>query len=330
LKDLGLRIKEIRTSDSTAMSVTADQVKNDALVLGKIYSSYQLAVARASSLDVASLKETELGEGKSEGKKGKFGRVGGGKGPERGRQMDRVPSPDGKWLALYKDRNVYLAGPKGENPQQVTTSGSEKNRIKCGSASWVYGEELEQKTAMWWSPDSKKVAYYRFDESKVNDFYLALDQTKVQDRLDVEAYPKPGKDNPVVELVIYDVETGIKTFVDVRDGKPFSNEVVGHYVYRVDWSPDGKELLFQRTDRLQKVLEMVAADPKTGKVRVILREEWPASWVENLPEIRQSFNLDEVVITASIPKPTKRYACKLWRESLVGGFVRECEWENAK
>ena len=238
------------------------------------------------SLDVASLKETELGEGKSEGKKGKGGRAGGGKGPERGRQMDRVPSPDGKWLALYKDRNVYLAGPKGENPQQVTTSGSEKNRIKCGSASWVYGEELEQKTAMWWSPDSKKVAYYRFDESKVNDFYLALDQTKVQDRLDVEAYPKPGKDNPVVELVIYDVETGVKTFVDVRDGKPFSNEVVGHYVYRVDWSPDGKELLFQRTDRLQKVLEMVAADPKTGKVRVILREEWPASWVENLPEVK--------------------------------------------
>jgi len=55
LKDLGLRIKEIRTSDSTAMAVTADQVKNDALVLGKIYSSYQLAVANASSLDVGVL-----------------------------------------------------------------------------------------------------------------------------------------------------------------------------------------------------------------------------------------------------------------------------------
>ena len=55
LKDLGLRIKEIRTSDSTAMSVTASQVKNDALVLGKIYSSYQLAVFSANSLDVGSL-----------------------------------------------------------------------------------------------------------------------------------------------------------------------------------------------------------------------------------------------------------------------------------
>jgi len=55
LKDLGLRIKEIRTSDNTAMAVTAEQVKNDALVLGKIYSSYQLAVANASSLDVNAL-----------------------------------------------------------------------------------------------------------------------------------------------------------------------------------------------------------------------------------------------------------------------------------
>jgi len=55
LKDLGLRIKEIRTSDTTAMAVTAEQVKNDALVLGKIYSSYQLAVANATSLDVNAL-----------------------------------------------------------------------------------------------------------------------------------------------------------------------------------------------------------------------------------------------------------------------------------
>ena len=57
LKDLGLRIKEIRTSDSSAMAVTAEQVKNDSLVLGKIYSSYQLAVANATSLDVGALSK---------------------------------------------------------------------------------------------------------------------------------------------------------------------------------------------------------------------------------------------------------------------------------
>ena len=35
----------------------------------------------------------------------------------------------------------------------MTTDGSEKDRIKYGTASWVYGEELAQTTAMWWSPD---------------------------------------------------------------------------------------------------------------------------------------------------------------------------------
>ena len=55
LKDLGLRIKEIRTNVSTAMSVTADQVKSGALVLGKIYSTYQLAVVNATAVQLNAL-----------------------------------------------------------------------------------------------------------------------------------------------------------------------------------------------------------------------------------------------------------------------------------
>jgi dipeptidyl-peptidase-4 len=134
----------------------------------------------------------------------------------------------------------------GEDSKPLTTEGSEKARIKCGVASWVYGEELEQKSAMWWSPDSKKLAYYQFDESKVKDFYLALDQTKLQTKLDTEAYPKVGTDNPVVDLVVYDIASKKSTRIDVRDGKPFTNDVVGHYVYNISWSADGKELYFFR------------------------------------------------------------------------------------
>ena len=69
----------------------------------------------------------------------------------------------------------------------------------------------------------------------------------------------------------------------MRDGKPFTNDVVGHYAYHVNWSPDGKELLFNRTNRRQNILEMVAAEPASGEVRVVLREEWPTGWIENSP-----------------------------------------------
>ena len=56
--------------------------------------------------------------------------------------------------------------PTAAIPIALTTDGSEKDRVKYGTASWVYGEELAQRTAMWWSPDSRRIAYYRFDEKR--------------------------------------------------------------------------------------------------------------------------------------------------------------------
>ena len=149
----------------------------------------------------------------------------------------------------------------------------------------MYGEELSQTTAMWWSPDSSRIAYYRFDEQKVPDYYLQTDQTKLQSTVDTEAYPKAGAPNPIVDLYVYDVATKKSTRIDVRDGKPFDNSVIGHYVYHVAWSPDGTELLFNRTNRRQNILEFVAANPSTGATRAVLREEWPTGWIENNPSM---------------------------------------------
>ncbi len=102
----------------------------------------------------------------------------------------------------------------------------------------------------------------------------------------MEAYPKAGAPNPVVDLFVYDVASGTSTRMDVRDGKPFTNDVVGHYVYRIEWSPDGSELLIHRTNRRQNILEFAGCSPASGACRVIVREEWPASWVENHPPMQ--------------------------------------------
>ncbi|MEO8074818.1 MAG: DPP IV N-terminal domain-containing protein [Acidobacteriota bacterium] len=206
-------------------------------------------------------------------------------GPERGRQMDSAESPNRKLNAFYRDRNLWLSDITGANETRITSDGSEKDRIKYGTASWVYGEELSQSTAMWWSPDSTKVAYYRFDEAKVPDYFLQMDQTKLQSSVDTEAYPKAGAPNPIVDLFVYDVATRKSARIDVRDGKPFDNAVIGHYVYHVAWSPDGSELLFNRTNRRQNILEFVAANPATGATRVVVREEWPTGWIENNPSM---------------------------------------------
>src|SRR5690606_2394912 len=66
----------------------------------------------------------------------------------------------------------------------------------------------------------------------------------------------------------------------------FTNDVVGHYAYRVDWTPDGSELTLNRTNRRQNIMEFVACSPDSGKCRVVVREEWPTGWVANSPPMR--------------------------------------------
>ncbi|MDD8019906.1 MAG: DPP IV N-terminal domain-containing protein [Acidobacteriota bacterium] len=232
--------------------------------------------------DLKTRKLVKTGEAKEQPPMG-FGRRAGM--PERGRQFASAESPDKKYKAVYHDRNLYLVDQTTKEEIAITTDGSDQTRVKYGTASWVYGEELDQTTAMWWSPDSQQIAFYRFDEKEVPDYYLQLDQTKLYSKMDIEPYPKSGQPNPVVDLLVYDLRNKKVTNLDVRQGQPFSNEVVGHYIYGINWTKDGRELLFFRANRRQNITELAAANPATGETRLVVREEWPTGWAENSPSI---------------------------------------------
>jgi dipeptidyl-peptidase-4 len=238
---------------------------------GKHYR-FEVPTGRTSAIDARSTEPAGRGRGAIDI-------------PDRGRQFQQTNSPDGRLKAYYKDRNVWIGAGEGSDALAVTTDGSAAGRVKNGTASWVYGEELSQRTAMWWSPDSRKLAYYRFDERDVRDYHVALDQTRTQNTVDTEAFPTAGMANPKVDLYVYDVATRQSVRIDVRNGRTFDNDVVGHYVYRVAWSADGRELLFLRTNRRQNVMELAAADPATGACRVVLREEWPTGWLMSEPRM---------------------------------------------
>ena len=212
-------------------------------------------------------------------------RYGRGNRPARGRQYASALSPDKKLTAFTKDRNMYISNADGTNIKAITTQGNETNQVKFGIATWVYGEELGQNTAMWWSPDSKKVAFYRFEEKNAKKYYVLYHQTQLQDSLEVEAYPKVGARNLPVDLLVYDLETNKTTTLETRNGKGYNDGDLGTYLYDIQWSPDGKELLFHSTNRKQDIMEYKAGNPITGETRTVVREEWLPSFTENSPEI---------------------------------------------
>lgn len=261
---------------------------------GKIYH-YDIA-ARKATEDAAAPPQTPpqggrggvgSGRGGSQGRATSFARAGqqmGGGGIVRS-QTTSALSPDGRHNAFSRDGNLWISDPDGGNAVAITTDGNEKARIRFGVATIIYGEELGMSGGIFWSQDGRKLAYYGFDESKVPDYYVPLKQTAQYNALEVDPYPKAGVTSPVVNLYIYDLDARRSVRVDVRDGKPFEDSTVGYYVYRIYWSPDGRELLFHRMNRKQNTVEFAAANPDTGKCRVIVREEWLPSWVEWVPTV---------------------------------------------
>src|SRR6185503_12934449 len=98
------------------------------------------------------------------------------------------------------------------------------------------------------------LAFYAFDEQKVPDHFITAGLTDLHTHVLTEGYPKPGEPNPIANLQVFDVAAKKTVHIETpSDGE--------WYTYAVQWSPDGKSLLFNRTNRHQDVLHVIAADP---------------------------------------------------------------------
>ncbi|CAG8607679.1 25771_t:CDS:10, partial [Gigaspora rosea] len=118
-------------------------------------------------------------------------------------------SPVGHNIAFVKDNDVYVSLGLTEE-RRITYDGSDV--VFNGVPDWIYEEEvLAAKYALWWSPDGKRVAYLRLNESEVPEyrFPLYVDGMHVEPYLRevVMKYPKPGYPNPIVTFHTYDTST---------------------------------------------------------------------------------------------------------------------------
>lgn len=172
-------------------------------------------------------------------------------------------SPDGSKVLYIQSNNIFIYNINDGKTTRITSDGK-KNFIINGTSDWVYEEELGISKAFSWSPDSKYIAYMKFDESKVKDmnltFYGGLYPSEF-----LYKYPKAGEDNSVVTVWAYNIENGKTVQVDV--GKN-----TDQYIARIKFAP-GNVLSFVRLNRLQNKLDILFADPQTGESSTVFTED---------------------------------------------------------
>ena len=187
-------------------------------------------------------------------------------------------SPDGNYVAFTRGNNLFAVDLNSGKEIQYTSDGGKV--VYNGYASWVYMEEILGRAtrykAYWWSPDSKKLAFMRFDDSKVPMFPLYSADGQ-HGYLEETRYPKPGDPNPDVRVGIVPVAGGNVVWADF-------NEKDDQYFGTPFWTPDGKELWAQWMNRGQDTLTIFGVDPATGKKRQVYTEYQP-SWIDWFEEV---------------------------------------------
>jgi dipeptidyl-peptidase-4 len=192
---------------------------------------------------------------------------------DNGIQQLATFSPDGDRVAFVRDNNIFIKNLKFGNESQITWDG-EKNKIIYGAPDWVYEEEFGFNKAFWWSPDSKFLAFLRFDETEVPEFSMkmyagespSLEKNRLYPGEKTFRYPKAGEKNSTVSVKSYELYSRLTIDVQIGDDTDI-------YTPRLKWTPDSKDLVVMRLNRRQNQLDILYANPFTGESKPIISEK---------------------------------------------------------
>jgi dipeptidyl-peptidase-4 len=183
---------------------------------------------------------------------------------DTGKQQLATLSPDGSKVAFVMGNNLYYKDLMTNSLVQVTTDGK-VNSIINGAPDWVYEEEFGFSKAFCWSADSRKIAFYRFDESQVKEFDMTVFNGlyPVTERF---KYPKAGEVNSTVTIHVYNIASKRTLTMD-------TGEETDQYIPRIKWSATPDKLCIIRLNRLQNKVDVTLADAGTGTAEIIFSEE---------------------------------------------------------
>lgn len=193
---------------------------------------------------------------------------------DRGSQEVPLFSPDSRYIAFGRENNLFLYKIDFNTESAVTTDGA-KGSIINGIPDWVYEEEFVKTRYFEWSPDSKMLAFVKFNETQVPEFsfqrFLNTDTTtkelKLYPSIEKFKYPKAGENNSRVSVCVYD-----DFYKSIKNMQLPTNES-NFYIPRIKWTNNNEQLAVFKLNRNQNKLEMFFCNPKSTLSKLIQKQE---------------------------------------------------------
>ena len=202
---------------------------------------------------------------------GKLHQLGGKEASEATLMFAKFSPTNSNRVAYVRDKNVYVEDlPTGRI--EVLTKRS-RDTVINGTFDWVYEEELGLRDGFRWSPDGKRIAYWQMDEEGVKEMHMINNVPGNYPQVVTFRYPKVGETNAHARVGVVSADGGETTWVQM-EGDPRN-----HYIARMDWADNSKELLLQRLNRLQNRNAVMIADATTGKAHTVYTDRDEA-WIE--------------------------------------------------
>ena len=181
-----------------------------------------------------------------------------------------VWSPTGQSIAYVANNDIYVipsAAAASESPIRVTYNGN--TSLFNGVPDWVYEEEVfSSDFALWWSPDSTKIAFLHLDETLVEEYTYPIYNPTEDSNAVVPypghvtmKYPKPGYHNPIVSVHVFELDR-------YRDAVSEGEDDAEDHTIEFDWTgkhPDENRIVFEvvwvgRTELIIKEVDRAGED----------------------------------------------------------------------
>ena len=186
-------------------------------------------------------------------------------------------SPQGDRVAYVSQNDLYVEDVATGGQTRLTHDGS-RTTIN-GTFDWVYEEEFDCRDGFRWAPDGSAIAYWQLDCTGVGEFLMIDNLSDRYAKVVPVQYPKAGTTNSSCRVGVIGADGGDTVWMRTP-GDPRQT-----YIARMEWHPDGQELMLQWLPRRQDTLRMFGCDARTGEIRLVL-EERDAAYVDVRDDFR--------------------------------------------